>query len=93
VSTPQDGPVHESAPEPHQCPPDRVAMMARLSEIQASYDTRLANQRQVIENLSDARKEALDDVRELKTFVQGLVEKNLLPQHEREMAEALTEGQ
>lgn len=36
----------------HQCPPDRVAMMQNLEEITASYNTRLANQKQVIANLS-----------------------------------------
>jgi hypothetical protein len=53
----------------HQCPPDRVAMMARLSEIQASYDTRLANQRQVIENLSEARHALLAANARYESFV------------------------
>lgn len=42
----------------HECPPDRVAMMARLEELQKGWDTRLAHQKQVIENLDTARKTA-----------------------------------
>lgn len=41
------GSVHKK----HECPPSNAVMFAQLQEIQTSYDTRLANQKQVIENL------------------------------------------
>jgi hypothetical protein len=49
------GSVHKK----HECPPDRVAMMARMEEISSSYERRLLNQKQVIDNLSDARQKLL----------------------------------
>jgi hypothetical protein len=59
------GSVHKK----HECPPDAVAMMNRLAEVQASYDARLANQRQVIENLSQARHALLAANARYETFV------------------------
>lgn len=45
------GSVHKR----HECPPDRVEMATRLAELEASWNTRLANQRQVITNLDEDR--------------------------------------
>jgi hypothetical protein len=56
----------------HQCPPDRVAMAQNLVEIQASYNERLANQRQVIENLSTARHALLAANARYETFVRDV---------------------
>lgn len=44
------GSVHKK----HECPPDRVVMMQNLEEITAKYNERLANQKQVVDNLSTA---------------------------------------
>jgi hypothetical protein len=72
-----DGPVHEgrgqeapdSVHKKHECPPDRVAMMQNLEEITASYNARLVNQRQVIENLSRVRQNLLAANAEFESFV------------------------
>jgi hypothetical protein len=37
----------------HQCPPDRVAMLQNLTELEHSFRERLTNQTQVIKNLSE----------------------------------------
>ena len=62
----------------HECPPDRVTMLQNLTELQASYDTRLANQAQVIENLSQARKAALDQLDQCQRFIADLLDNNAL---------------
>lgn len=47
-----DGPVHEAAPV---LEPLTAGQLARWDGIEKKYQERLANQRQVIENLSEAR--------------------------------------
>lgn len=78
----QDGPVCEEEPrtilgeavvEPqHECPPDRVAMMKALEDLQKAFDERLLNQRQVIENLSEARQIALQTAQDLRDLLEDL---------------------
>lgn len=45
------GSVHKR----HECPPDRMEMARRLAELEARWNTRLANQKQVIANLEEDR--------------------------------------
>lgn len=63
------GPVHKK----HECPPDRLAMMRELDGLTQRYDERLRNQRQVIENLDTARKDALKQLGAWQEFGRALI--------------------
>lgn len=71
-------------------------MAARLEEIQQSYDTRLANMKEVIANLDEDRKKAGARIEQMVDLVGGyrhlmteLVQQNILPASYRERAEEL----
>jgi len=66
------GSVHKK----HECPPDRVEMVARLEEITARYNQRLENQRQVIENLSADRKRLAERIETLTKVLESIEPKH-----------------
>lgn len=51
-----------SARRKHECPPERVAMLERLEELEKTFNQRLVQQKEVIENLSQARQAILDQL-------------------------------
>ena len=53
-------------------------MRARLAELEASWDRRLANQKQVIDNVSLRREAALHHIGELHAFLDELLSVGIL---------------
>lgn len=58
---------------------ERARMMQELNGLQQRWEARLANQRQVIENLDTARKQALDHIGELHEFLDDLLDNVEIP--------------
>lgn len=54
--------------------PTRTAMLARLEEIEKTYAARLAQQKQVIDNLGDARQGALETLAAWQEFGQWFMD-------------------
>lgn len=80
----------------HECPPDRLVMLQNLEEITARYNERLANQRQVIENLSTARHALLAANARYETFVRYVADDfpgdDVLSERARELLNQQEEG-
>lgn len=74
----------------HVCPPTTAPeMLARLADLEKNYTTRLTNQRQVIENLDNARKAALDQLADHRAFLQDLLDNGVLQGETLERAKLL----